>query len=56
MIAMMTYDKYAHMMTLIVNSRKKYENDNAKENKMHATKSGATETIRFCVCVREINE
>lgn len=29
----MTYDKYTHMMTLIVNSHKKYENDNAKENK-----------------------
>lgn len=29
----MTYDKYAHMMTLIVNSHKKYENDNVKENK-----------------------
>lgn len=28
----MTYDKYTHMMTLIVNSHKKYENDNVKEN------------------------
>lgn len=36
MIATMTYDKYTHMMTLIVNSRKMYENDNAKENEMHA--------------------
>lgn len=28
----MTYDKYTHMMTLIVNSHKMYENDNVKEN------------------------
>lgn len=39
----MTCDKYTHMMTLIVNSHKMYENDNAKENEMHARNKKCTQ-------------
>lgn len=68
MIVTMTYDKYTHMMTLIVNSRKKYENDNAKENKMHAQKDKKNKRKKavqlkqydfvymWCVCARSMND
>lgn len=43
-----TCDKYTHMMTLIVNSHKMYENDNAKENKMHAQKQNTINNNKTC--------